>query len=216
MNIKNLFMLTSTSFVLLLSACGNQHTEETGDYEEELEEDLQHEQDFWQDEEKTGTRTNPLSSSDTAELMVSSYNLEEDDGFENDGTTNGKASLRINEVIRGEEAMNYLYENDEFSEEPEDSSIEWAVINVTFKLEDFEDDNKSLYISDNDFQVFKIDGSPMDYSSRPYIDDGFGNHEIFSGGTSEGDFAIAVPKNESFLLNYSDYHSGQEVWFEIK
>ena len=226
---KKILTILATLSLLLLVACNGEskqtETEDTGTEsqpdsveveEEEVEEEENDEDKYWQSEEKTGTRTNPLSTDQAAELKVSTYILDEDDGMDNDGMTNGKATIKVSDFIRGEEAMEYLRTNEDFDEEPENEELEWVIFNANFKLDEFEDDNKSLYVAPMDFTTFELDGSPIRYDSSPYMENSFGNNEVYSGGTLEGPVVITAKKGEPFLLNYTDMHSGQEVWFEVK
>lgn len=225
---KKILTILATLSLLLLVACNGESkqtetedtsTETQSDSVEEVEETEEvedNEDKYWQSEEKTGTRTNPLSTDQAAELKVSTYVLDEDDGMENDGMTNGKATMKVSDFIRGEEAMEYLRTNEDFDEEPENDELEWVIFNANFKLDEFEDDNKSLYVTPMEFSTFELDGSPIRYDSSPYMENSFGNDSVYSGGTIEGPVVITAKKGEPFLLNYTDMHSGQEIWFEVK
>lgn len=216
---KLLFLLVSFSILLLVACGGNENettTEEKPTTTEEITEEEStdteeesantEEDDEKSDVKDTGSRTEPLNLGDTAKINVVTY---DDEGEEIKGT----AEVIIDNIFRGQEALELM--KDEYSEYEayEDDSYEWVVFDLSYKLVSFDDDDAEFWVGD-DIQIYDEEGSPAP-NEFATIPNGFEAKELLSGGSLNGKVARPAPKDKPFLIRFDDGVS-ESAWFKAE
>lgn len=208
---KNYLLTGGFAAILLLGACGSEEptqeesTEEDsamaeGESTEEATEEVSTET------SDKGTRSNPYKIGESAEITVSDYDDEMN-------TLEGKAVVTIDNVLRGEEALDYINEESPGThEQPDEEGLEWIVFDVTFGLEEYVDDDTS-YVVSNNFSIFNEDGEQVSPAVVSVGDSHSGN-SVFQGGTLDKKEGYAAPSEGSFLLKYAD--AEEDVFFEVE
>lgn len=163
-----------------------------------------------EDSESAGndsSRSNPLALGETAEVSVVTYN---DEGEELTGTAN----VTIDNVLRGQEALDALDTEGMSTPAPEEEGVEWAVFDMTYELTEFEDEDYPVNVSD-DVEIYLEDGSSVEQTGYTWVEgDEFPVTEIYSGGTAEGKVARMVPEGEPFLIKFDDWMEA-EAWYQV-
>ena len=127
----------------------------------------------------------------------------------------GEAELEFTEVLRGEEALDFLEERNFYDYSVADDGLEWAVFNFTFHWKESDDPN-SMYFSSYEFNVFDSTGvsvNAQDYYT--YFDGSFESNELYVGGVLNGTIAKLVPEDESFMMRVGDNYWMQHTFFEF-
>lgn len=225
--------MAGLGLTLMLGACGEEETASTneGENTEKLEtlqaeneelktqvEELQAELDntsiaaeeteetAGEDSEDVGnesTRTNPLALGETAEVKVTTY---DDEGNE----LNGKANVTIDNVVRGQEALDIMSSDGMTYEAPDEEGYEWAVFDLTYELTEYVDADTAHFVGE-DVEIIHEDGSQAP-NVTAVLDDEFPMGEIYEGGTSSGKVARPVPEGEPFLIKFDDYIDAQAFY----
>ncbi|HJE18860.1 MAG TPA: hypothetical protein K8V35_00715 [Aliicoccus persicus] len=131
-------------------------------------------------------------------------------------TYKGLANLEFTDVLRGDEARNYLQERNfyDYSNTPDD--LEWAVFHFTFEWVESDDPN-SIHLSSYEFTAFDITGVSVNENDYyAYFDGAFDNNEIYVGGVLNGTFAKLVPTDEPFMIRFGDNYTMQHTFFEFE
>lgn len=127
----------------------------------------------------------------------------------------GTVGLEFTEVLRGEEALEYLEERNFYDDYLIEDDLEWAVVNFTFEWVDSEDPN-SMYVSNYEFNVFDSTGvSVENYNYYTYFDGMFESSELYVGGIFDGTIAKRVPIDEPFMIRFGDNYMFQHTFFEF-
>lgn len=214
-------LLTSSAMLVLLAACsGDETTEQEDNINEEAvttdESDSNDEdsssnnepkvnQDEKSDVKDTGSRTQPLKLGDTAKINVLTYN---DDGDE----VTGVAEIKVDNVVRGQEALELMQDEYSYYEEYDDEDFEWVVFDLDYKLASLDDEDYEFWASD-DVLIYDEEGSaaPSEFATIP---NEFESKEIFSGGSNSGKVARPAPKDKPFLIKFDDGVS-EAAWFKV-
>ena len=127
----------------------------------------------------------------------------------------GEAELEFTEVLRGDEALEFLNERNFYDYSTVDDGLEWAVFSFTFEWTESDDPN-SMYFSSYEFNVFDSTGvsvNAQDYYT--YFDGSFESNELYVGGVLNGTIAKLVPEDESFMMRVGDNYWMQHTFFEF-
>lgn len=205
---KTLFAFT-LALSVVLSACGTEGNEDTptvntGSEDRQMEEKTVEENESVEEtedevEEQQGTRTNPYELGDTAEIIVSNSDGE------------GKAKIKIDNVLRGDEALERMNELSYGNHEaPGDDNSEWTIFDVTFALTEFVDDNTEYKVVNN-FSIFDGDGKKLS-TNTAYIDS-VDSNELYQGATVEMSEAYQVPKDGEFLIRVTE--GEEDIFYRV-
>ena len=127
----------------------------------------------------------------------------------------GEAEMEFTEVLRGDEALDFLNERNFYDYSTVDDSLEWAVFNFTFEWTESDDPN-SMHFSSYEFNVFDSTGvsvNAQDYYT--YFDGAFESNELYVGGVLNGTIAKLVPEGEPFMMRIGDNYWMQHTFFEF-
>lgn len=215
---KKLLVGLSLSATLLLVACGTgtqENTNETVSAEQPQENLSQSE---WmeqqsestepseqQQEAEVGSRTNPVP---VGEALVATTEVISDNGE----AAPAEFTISLSNFIRGEEAMNYLLEQNQFNEEPPEG-YEWMLFDVSLNAS-IENPNIPHYPMPT-FSVIDASGSPVSQNGMyATMDSQFGYVDVYDGGEATGKAAVVVPTDGEVLVEYSDF--GIQAFFETE
>lgn len=154
------------------------------------------------------SRSNPASVGDSISYKLSTYDDESN-------SIPGSATLKINEVIRGDEAVSILDTSTlDMEELPE--GYEWAVFDFTVTIDEIENPDESVHVWGSDFKVHENDGSEAPSDIFHIFDGRYNDEEIYEGGTTSGKLDLVVPIGEPFQLRYGDGFSIEEVFISVE
>lgn len=234
---KKLLFTSALATSLILAACGNgeestESTDSSAEVEQlqeqvaQLEEEnaqLQEQLDntstaVEEDTEDSGSdsvevdnessRSNPLVLGETTEVKVVTY---DDEGE----ALQGKANVTVDNVVRGQDALDALQTEGMSTPAPDDKDLEYIVFDLTYELTEFEDEDYPVSVMD-DIEIYTEDGSSVDQSNHMTWVDGeeFPIGELYSGGSASGKVARVVPVGEPFLIKYDDWVEA-EAWYQV-
>lgn len=147
--------------------------------------------------EEVGSRKNPASFGDT---MIVSGTLWDGTEFE--------YSIKISNLVRGEEAASLAKTFNRFNEIPDNQ--EAIIFDAEFKLERYNQiDDDSYYVSNYDFDYFDSSYTSFRGESIVGSDNEF-RGELYEGGQVTGDVIMCIPEGEHGYLLFDDF-----VWFKL-
>lgn len=234
---KKLLFTSALSTSLILAACGSgeestestdnsaeveqlqeqvaQLEEENAQLQEQLdntntavEEDKEDSESDSVEVDNESSRSNPLALGETTEVKVVTYDDEAEE-------LQGKANVTIDNVVRGQEALDALDTGGMSTPAPDDESLEYVVFDLTYELTEFEDEDYPVSVMD-DVEIYTEDGSSVDQSGYTTWVEGeeFPATELYSGGNASGKVARVVPVGEPFLIKYDDWVEA-EAWYQV-
>lgn len=141
------------------------------------------------DKSNWGKRSSPVPLGESIEVIDKEYGAEE--------TFSARLNLKIDNIIRGEEAYDILISENRFNE-PAPEGLEWAIIELEVEyLNGSEDYPYSPRIR---FDIFDATGKQVDQSDWGTLSVHFSDTDIFPGVTHSGREVYLVPEGEDFLL----------------
>lgn len=231
---KKLIFTSALATSLILAACGSgeestestdnsaeveqlqeqvaQLEEENAQLQEQLdntsiaaEEDTEDSESDSVEVDNESSRSNPLALGETTEVKVVTY---DDEGEE----LQGKANVTVNNVVRGQEALDVLTTEDMTTEAPEEEGIEWAVFDLSYELVEFEDEDYPVNVAD-DVEIYLEDGSMVEQTGYTWVEgQEFPMGELYSGGSASGKVARMVKEGEPILIKFDDFMEA-EAWY---
>jgi len=159
-----------------------------------------------EDEEDTnapGNRSNPIKIGEAGLINVSSYS--------GDKSVNYQLSIKVNSVIRGDEAWNIIEKENMFNDPPPEGQ-EYMLINASVAILDADSKEEPFYISDYDFKFVSSKGNT--YKSASVVVPEPLDAELYKGGTSDGNIAALVDKGDEVAMQYE--FSNRRMWFSLK
>lgn len=207
---KRLILLGGT--LTLLTACAEEPaeqsevpTEEETEVVEEVEAEKVEVEETPVEESDVGKRSNPVPVGEWIAIEETYYS-------EDDEQLDALLNVRITDVIRGEEALNVLMEENQFNE-PAPEGHEWVIINIEAELlEGSEDDPYTIVPW---FSVMDSTGSQVSQDDYGTLDgDEYGHVDLFPGGTTSGRYAFYTVEGDETLLTYEKFLDGS-IYFNI-
>lgn len=137
-----------------------------------------------------GKRSTPVPLGEFIEIIDREYG--HDEPFD------VKLNLKINNIIRGQEAYDILISENRFNE-PAPEGLEWAILELEVEyLEGSEDYPYSPRIR---FDIFDTTGKQVDQVDTGTLSTKFRDTDIFPGVTHSGREVYLVPEGADFLLS---------------
>lgn len=211
--IRNLIIVM---LVVLLVGCGSDDsntevvttkdntTEEVTTEEPEAEEQAKEEETA----SELGKRSNPVPFGQTASFANNYYT-------ENGDEIEATVSVTLSNLVRGEEAYNYLITANEYNEAAPDG-YEWAIFDVKLTLDKGSADD-SYYVSPS-FIPIDSSGSQVNQQDlyATFSDaESFGYIDIYEGGEATGKIGMLLPVgDDDVLVEFSDWNAS--VFFSLK
>ena len=200
---------------LLLTACGSEDNEltiEDVDSEEtEQVAEKEEEEEKEEPESVEGSRSSPVPID---KKVSQDFEFYSHDDIESDEKYDANRSITLSNFIRGEEVYNYLMEANQFNEEAPDS-MEWAMIDVEYTLNEAETEDESHYIMP-EFIIIDSTGSEVAQNKvYPTLDGGdeFGHVELYAGGTASGKYVFYAPEDDEILIKFDDWNA-KPIFFD--
>ncbi|GMB99663.1 hypothetical protein K2D_27540 [Enterococcus hirae] len=146
-----------------------------------------------------GKRSNPVPVGTTATFDTQYYT-------EDGSKIETNVSMTVSNVIRGQEAMNYLTSANQFNETPP-AGKEWVIFDVVMKLNKGSQDDP-YYVMPN-FTPVSSNGEEVSQEAYATLNDGeeFGYKDLYEGGTQTGKVGILVPTGDDTLIESVSYNS---------
>lgn len=159
-------------------------------------------------ESAVGKRSNPVALGQTATFDTKFYS---DGGDEHDANL----SITLSNVVRGEEAMTYLTNANQFNEPAPDGN-EWIIFQVDEKLN--KGDADVPYYENGYFKVIDSKGAELEQSNFATLADGetWGSADMYEGASLTGKHAVYAPVGEDILLEYTGNDFNTTVFFALK
>lgn len=174
---------------------------------DEESDDSSSDEDEFADAGNDSSRNNPLPLGESAEVKVVTY---DDEGER----LNGKANVTIDNVVRGQEALDAVQMEYLEIEPPAEEGMEWVVFDLTFELTDFQSEDYPLMVAD-DVKIYSEDGSEIEQTEYAYVEgEEFPLNELYTGGNASGKVVRAVPEGEPFLIKFDDSMEA-EAWYQV-
>lgn len=184
----------------------NEELKITAESDSETVEDIEKTESSSDDSGKS--RSTPASIGDDIAFEFITY----DDDSE---SIPGKATLTINEVIRGDEAVSIIDTNSLPLEElPE--GYEWAVFDFTVNIDEVENPDESVYVWGTDFDIYEEDGSKAPSDIFKSFDGRYMDDEMYEGGSTSGKLERVVPAGEPFQIRYGDGFTAEELFIKVE
>lgn len=143
-----------------------------------------------------GKRSNPVPLGETIQFPVEYSNEDWTETFQ------GKATMTISDIVRGQEAMDTLIAENQFNEAAPEG-FEWMIFTVTMTLVEGDIDNP--YMPMDMFTIIDAGGSEVPQDIYPSFDgNDFGYTSIFPDGNASGRVAKIVKSGEDPLIVYSE------------
>lgn len=153
------------------------------------------------------SRSNPASIGDSITYEFITYD-------DKSNSIPGNATLTVNEVIRGDDAISIIDTNTLPLEElPE--GYEWAVIDFTVKIDEIENSDESVYVWGTDFNIYEDDGSQAPSDIIKTFDNRYRDEELYEGGTASGKLERVVPEEQPFQIRYGNGFNSEEVFITV-
>lgn len=197
---------------LTLAACGNDDSGGTVSSKSDTSETSQVENtEVSEVEESTsavGKRSNPVPLGQTGTFDTDYFN---DNGDEIDANL----SITISNVVRGQEAYDYLIAANEFNSEAPDGQ-EWIIFDVELTVNSGSEDDP--YFEMASFTPVSSSGSEIAQSDYPTFSDGedFGFVDLYEGGTSKGKYGFLIDEGDDAIIEYTGNNLDTSVFFSLK
>jgi len=158
-------------------------------------------QELENEREDHGTRTSPIPFGESTMRLVDINDPEQDSGF---------LRLTLSNLISGEEAYNFLLNENQFNEQAPEG-YQWIVFDVTGEL--VEGSDNESYVSYPQVSTVSESGSESPDGHYATITNEYGGTDLYKGGTATGKIATIAPENEDYTIKWiEDY--GEPVFFD--
>jgi len=156
-----------------------------------------------EDTNAPGNRSNPIKMGEAGLINVSS--------FSGNNSVNYQLSIKVNSVIRGDEAWKLIEKENMFNDPPPEGK-EYMLVNASVAILDADSEEEPFYISDYDFKFVSSKGNTYDTTSvvipEPL------EAELYKGGASDGNIAALVEKGDAVDMQYE--FGNRRLWFSLK
>lgn len=153
-----------------------------------------------------GKRSNPISLGTTATFDTQYYT-------EDGKSIEANMSMTVSNVLRGQEAMNYLTSANQFNEAAP-AGKEWVIFDVVMKMNKGSHDDP-YYVMPS-FTPVSSNGEEVAQEDYGTLNDGeeFGSKDLYEGGTQTGKVALLVPVGDDTLIEFDDFNS--KIFFKLQ
>ncbi|WP_086350156.1 lipoprotein [Candidatus Enterococcus clewellii] len=200
------FFILAGLTVFSLAACGDDSSDKvTVTSESKTEESKKTET---KEESEVGARSNPVPLGQTATFDTAYFV----DGGEQIKTN---LSITLSNVVRGEEAYNYLLSANQFNEVAPEGK-EWVIFDVSMKMNSGSQD-KAMYVMAS-FTPIASTGEEVPQDTYGTLAEGesFGLKDLYEGGTMTGKEAMLIPVGDDTLIKYTGDDFSTTVFFSLK
>ena len=157
---------------------------------------------------EVGKRSNPVKLGETATFDTTYYN--------NDGDPlDANLSITLSNVIRGQEALDYLMAANEFNAAPPEGQ-EWVIVDVALVVN--KGDADVPYYEMGIFTPISSSGEEVPQAEYPSFANGeaFGNVDLYEGANTTGKFGFLTKIDDETILEYTGADFYTSVFFSLK
>ncbi len=154
-----------------------------------------------------GKRSNPAPVDTSVSIKSTVYSGDSDE------QADGQFDIKINNIIRGEEAYSKLAAENSYNEAAPEG-YEWLMFTATLGVK-INNPDIAHYVSPS-FHVFDLNGSPVPQEISVVVPSEFGNTDVYNGGSVTGNEAVLVPVGQDVLIEYDDFGTGAFFTTETK
>lgn len=197
---------------LALSACSDSNTQSEASQSTPQSTEVK-EVDTKQKEEKkstseVGKRSNPIKLGETATFDTTYYTK---DGEPLDANL----SITLSNVIRGQEALDYLVAANQFNAAPPEGQ-EWVIVDVALTVN--KGDADVPYYEMGAFTPVSSSGEEVSQAEYPTFANGedFGGVDLYEGASTTGKIGFLTKINDETILEYTGADFDTSVFFSLK
>lgn len=195
---------------LALSACSDSNTQvetsQSTPQSSEVKEAATEQKEEKEPTSEVGKRSNPVKLGETATFDTTYYA---------DGETiDANLSITLSNVIRGQEALDYLMTVNQFNAAPPEGQ-EWVIVDVALVVNKGDAD-----VPYYEMGMFKpISSSGAEISQDEYAalgEERFGRVDLYEGGNTTGKIVFLTEINDETILEYTGADFDTSVFFSLK
>lgn len=192
---------------LMLSACSNSNTQSEVSQSTPQSSEVKEAEPTKKTTSEVGKRSNPVKLGETATFDTTYYT----DG----GPLDANLSITLSNVVRGQEALDYLVAANQFNATPPEGQ-EWVIVDVTLTVN--KGDADVPYYEMGAFTPVSSSGGEVPQADHPVFASGedFGNVDLYEGGSTTGKFGFLTKINDETILEYTGADFDTSVFFSLK
>ena len=192
---------------LMLSACSNSNTQSEVSQSTPQSTEVKEAESTKKTTSEVGKRSNPVKLGETATFDTTYYTK---DGEPLDANL----SITLSNVIRGQEALDYLMAANQFNATPPEGQ-EWVIVDVALVV------NKGAadvpYFEMGTFTPISSSGEEVSQTEYPSFNgEGFGGVDLYEGAKTTGKFGFLTKINDETILEYTGADFDTSVFFSLK
>lgn len=195
---------------LALSACSDSNTQDEASQStpqsSEVKEAATEQKEEKEPTSEVGKRSNPVKLGETATFDTTYYA----DGEPIDANL----SITLSNVIRGQEALDYLMAANQFNAAPPEGQ-EWVIVDVALVVN--KGDADVPYYEMGMFKPISSSGAEISQAEYPVLgEERFGRVDLYEGANTTGKICFLTKINDETILEYNGADFDTSVFFSLK
>lgn len=193
---------------LILSACSNSNTQNEASQSTPQSSEAKEAEQTKKTTSEVGKRSNPVKLGETATFDTTYYTK---DGEPLDANL----SITLSNVVRGQEALDYLMAANQFNAAPPEGQ-EWVIVDVALTVN--KGDADVPYYEMGAFTPVSSSGEEVSQAEYPTFANGenFGNVDLYEGASTTGKIGFLTKINDETVLEYTGADFDTSVFFSLK
>lgn len=193
---------------LMLSACSNSNTQNEASQSTPQSSEVKEAEQTKKTTSEVGKRSNPVKLGETATFDTTYYTK---DGEPLDANL----SITLSNVIRGQEALDYLMAANQFNAAPPEGQ-EWVIVDVALTVN--KGDADVPYYEMGAFTPVSSSGEEVSQAEYATFANGesFGNVDLYEGASTTGKIGFLTKINDETVLEYTGADFDTSVFFSLK
>ena len=198
---------------LALSACSDSNTQsetsQSTSQSSEVKEVATKQKEEKEPTSEVGKRSNPVKLGEAATFDTTYYNPD------NGEPIDANLSMTLSNVIRGQEALDYLMAANQFNATPPEGQ-EWVIVDVALVVN--KGDVDVPYYEMGRFKPISSGGEEISQAEYPCFANGedFGNVDLYEGASTTGKIGFLTKINDETILEYTGADFDTSVFFALK
>lgn len=192
---------------LMLSACSNSNTQSEASQSTPQSSEVKEAEPTKKTTSEVGKRSNPVKLGETATFDTTYYTK---DGEPLDANL----SITLSNVIRGQEALDYLMAANQFNATPPEGQ-EWVIVDVALTVN--KGDADVPYYEMGAFTPVSSSGEEVSQTEYPSFNgEGFGGVDLYEGASTTGKIGFLTKIDDETILEYTGADFDTSVFFSLK
>lgn len=193
---------------LMLSACSNSNTQNEASQSTPQSSEVKEAEQTKKTTSEVGKRSNPIKLGETATFDTTYYTK---DGEPLDANL----SITLSNVIRGQEALDYLMAANQFNAAPPEGQ-EWVIVDVALTVN--KGDADVPYYEMGAFTPVSSSGEEVSQAEYATFanGEGFGGVDLYEGANTTGKIGFLTKINDETVLEYTGADFDTSVFFSLK